>query len=60
MMGNVNKNCFYVTSSSSVELVEFNNVTQFWALSYCKMSQLSLQLRDNKVAQILARGVDGR
>lgn len=56
----VNKSCFYVMSNSSIELVEFNFVTQFWALSYCKMNQLSLVLREKRVPQILARGVDGR
>ena len=59
-MGIVNKNCFYVMSNSSVELVEFNFITQFWALGYCKMSKLSLVLRESKPAQMLARGADGR
>ena len=56
----VNKNCFCIVLSSSIEIVEFSFATQFWALSYCKMSQLSLVLRENKASQIMARGVDGR
>ena len=59
-MGIVNKSCFYIMSASSIELVQFSCVTQFWALSYCKMSEMSLVLRDDRVPQILARGVDGR
>lgn len=58
-MGIVNKSCFYIMSASSIELVQFSCVTQFWALSYCKMSEMSLVLRDDRVPQILARGVDG-
>ena len=60
MMSVVNNNYFYIMSNSSIELVEFSYATQFWALSYCKMNQLSLVLRDEKAPQILARGVDGR
>ena len=56
----IDKNCFYVMSASSLELIEFNFVTEFWALSYCRMNQLSLVLREKKPPQILARGVDGR
>ena len=60
MMSVVNKNCFCIKSSSSIELVEFTFATQFWALSYCKMSQLLLVLREKKAPQVMARGVDGR
>ena len=59
-MAIVNKNCFYVMSNSTIELVEFNFITQFWALGYCKMSKLGLVLRESKSPQLLARGVDGR
>ena len=59
-MSIVNKNCFCLVSNSSIELVEFSFATQFWALSYCKMCQLSLVLRENKTPQVMARGVDGR
>lgn len=60
MMGLVNKNYFYIVSNSSIELVEFSCMSQFWALSYCKMSQLSLVLRGKKAPQIVGKGVDGR
>ena len=60
LMSVIDKNCFYIMSGSSLELVEFNFVTEFWALSYCRMSQLFLVLREQKPPQILARGVDGR
>ena len=56
----VNSNCFYVVSSSSIELFEFNHFTQYWALCHSAMYQVLPVIQDGKQPKILAVGVDSR
>jgi len=56
----VNSDCFYVVSSSSIELFEFNHFTQYWALCHSAMYQILPVIQGGKQPKILAVGVDSR
>ena len=60
MMRIVNHSCFYIVSSSSIELFEFNHFTQYWALCHSAMHQILPVIQDGRQPKILAIGVDGR
>ncbi|XP_065884493.1 uncharacterized protein [Dysidea avara] len=59
MMRIVNHSCFYIVSSSSIELFEFNHFTQYWALCHSAMHQILPVIQDGRQPKILAIGVDG-
>jgi len=60
MMRSANRDCFYVVSSSSIELFEFNHFTQYWALAHSAMLQILPVIQAGRQPKILAIGVDSR